>query len=263
MLATTPSRLLLTAFTAFGLPLLISQSGNAQQPTMGTIQSLTTGDRACYVELLDDQGQRSTQFASFEICEQDLVGQRVQLTYTSDNIQAVSCQGNPECSESETVMLITQVEVISEPSANPSPGTETAPTRVQDLPDGNYRYWNGTPSGAVVSDQTLLADGGVTFTFRKQGNNVTGIFGYVDGEAICVQGQVNGNTVSGISVQNLAGASVLSAGETFQSFGPSGYVQVRRGRQLSPTMVRYSSTLLNLNDLNRINAGTRVPPSGC
>ncbi len=173
MLATTHSRLLLTVFTALCLPLLLGQSGNAQQPTM------------------------------------------------------------------------------------------TAPSRLQNLPDGNYRYWNGTPSGAVVSDQTLLADGGVTFTLRKQGNNVTGIFGYVDGEAICVQGQVSGNTVSGISVQNLAGASVLSAGETFQSFGPSGYLQVRRGRQVSRNMVRYSSTLLNLSNLNRINAGTRVPPSGC
>jgi hypothetical protein len=265
MLARTHNRLLLTVFTALGLPLLLGQLGNAQQPTMGTIQNLTSGDRACYVELLDDQGQLSTQFASFEVCEQDLVGQRVQLTYTSDNIQAVSCQGNPECNETETVMLITQVDAISEPNpgVEPSPGTATAPSRVQDLPDGNYRYWNGTPSGAVVSDDTLLADGGVTFTFRKQGNNVTGIFGYVDGEAICVQGQVNGNTVSGISVQNLAGASVLSAGETFQSFGPSGYLQVRRGRQISPNVVRYSSTLLNLNNLNRINAGTRVPPSGC
>lgn len=265
MIATTHSRLLLTGFTVLSLPLLLSQPGNAQEPTMGTIQSLTAGDRACYVELIDDQGQLSTQFASFEICEQDLVGQRVQFTYTSGNIQAASCQGNPECNETETVMLITQVDAISEPSpgVEPRPGIETAPSRVQDLPDGNYRYWNGTPSGAVVSDETLLADGGVTFTFRKQGSNVTGVFGYVDGEAICVQGQVNGNTVSGISVQNLAGASVLSAGETFQPFGPSGSLQVRRGRQVSPTVVRYGSTLLNLKDLNRINAGTRVPPSGC
>ena len=258
MIATTHNRLLLTGFTVLSLPLLLSQPGNAQEPTMGTIQSLTAGDRACYVELIDDQGQLSTQFASFEICEQDLVGQQVQLTYTSGNIQAASCQGNPECNETETVMLITQVDAVSE-----DPTTETTPGRVQDLPDGNYRYWSGTPSGAIVADETLLADGGVTFTFRKQGNNVTGIFGYVDGEAICVQGQVNGNTVSGISVQNLAGASVLSAGETFQSFGPSGSLQVRRGRQASPNVVRYGSTLLNLNDLNRINAGTRVPPSGC
>jgi len=44
----------------------------------------------------------------------------------------------------------------------------------------------------------------------------------VDGEAICVQGQVNGNTISGLAVQTLQGASVLSAGESFASFGPSG-----------------------------------------
>jgi hypothetical protein len=259
MLAITNSRLLLAVFTALGLPLLLSQLGHTQQPTVGTIQRLTSGDRACYVELISDQGQRSTQLASFEICLQDLVGQRAQLTYDLGDILAVSCQGNLDCSETETVLLITQVSAMSEPR----PGTRSAITRVQDLPNGNYRYWNGTPSGAVVSSDTLMANGGVTFTFRKQGNNITGIFGYVDGEAACVQGQVNGNTVSGISVQNLAGASVLSAGETFQPFGPSGYLQVRRGRRVSPNVVRYSSTLLNLNGLNRINAGAQVPPRVC
>lgn len=135
--------------------------------------------------------------------------------------------------------------------------------QVQDLPDGNYRYWNGTPSSSMVSDQDLLANGGVIFTFRKQGNNIAGVFGYVDGEAVCVQGQVKGNTVSGISTQNLSGVRVLSAGEAFQSFGPSGYLQVRRGRQVSPDVVRYGSTMLDLNALNRINVGSQVSPSSC
>jgi len=235
--------------TAFGLP------AAADQPPVATIQSLTAGDRACYVDLTADSGQTSTEFADFDICEQDLVGKRVRLTYESGNILAESCQGNPDCGQSETVMLITQVEVLAPVNA--------PTTSVQGLADGNYRYWSGTPSQAIISDDTLLANGGTVFRFRKQGNIVTGIFSYVDGEAICVRGQVNGNTVSGIAVQNLRGASVLSRGESFVSFGPSGALSVRRGRQVSRQVVRYDSALLNLAGVNRINAGSVLPPSGC
>ncbi|MBW4460664.1 MAG: hypothetical protein KME47_10560 [Nodosilinea sp. WJT8-NPBG4] len=251
--------LLSIALSVLGLPLLLIQPSEAQQPAIGTVQSLKVGDRACYVEVVDDQGENFTEFADFEICQQNLVGQRVRFTYEMGDIQAASCQGNPECAARETVMLITQAQAISEPNPAPQP----ARSRVQDLPDGNYRYWNGTPSGSVVSDAALLANGGVTFTFNKRGSAITGVFGNVDGEAICVQGQVNGNTVSGFAVQNLQGARVSSAGETFQSFGPSGYLQVRRGRQVSPNIVRYGSASLNLNSLNRINAGSRIPPRGC
>lgn len=259
MLIKKTNFLLSIALSALGLPLLLIQPSEAQQPAIGTVQRLNAGDRACYVDVVTDQGEKFTEFADFEICEQNLVGQRVQFTYESGNIQAASCQGNPDCADTETVMLITQAQVMSAPNPAPQP----ALSRVQDLPDGNYRYWNGTPSSSVVSDADLLANGGVTFTFSKRGSAITGVFGYVDGEAICVQGQVSGNTVSGFAVQNLQGARALSTGETFQSFGPSGYLQVRRGRQVSPSVVRYGSALLNLNDLNRINAGSRIPPRGC
>ena len=259
MLNKKTSFLLSIALAALGLPLLLIQPSKAQQPAIGTVQSLNMGDRACYVEVVNDQGEQFTEFANFEICEQNLVGKRVQFTYELDNIQAASCQGNPDCPDTERVMLITQAQVMSEPNPAPRP----APSRVQDLPDGTYRYWNGTPSSSVISDAALLANGGVTFTFSKRGSAITGVFSNVDGEAICVQGQVSGNTVSGFAVQNLQGARVLSTGETFQSFGPSGYLQVRRSRQASPSVVRYGSALLNLNNLNRINAGSRVPPRGC
>jgi len=121
----------------------------------------------------------------------------------------------------------------------------------------------GHTTQSIVSDETLLANGGIMFLFRKQGNNVTGIFSYVDGAAICVQGQVNGNTISGLAVQTLQGASVLSAGESFTSFGPSGALSVRRGRNVSRQVVRYDSALLNLAGLNRINAGSVLPSRGC
>ncbi len=327
------------ALIGLGSVLLASQAVQAEQPASGTVLDATAGDRACYVTLIDNEGQVSTEFAGFEICEQDLVGRQIRPTYTSDNILAASCQGDLDCGESETVMLITQAEVIAPPTvavvqrldagdrgcyvelvdpngqmsiqfANPEicnqpiagksvqltygtgsipayscggdpscgetdmatlitqanvptgPMGATRPT-IGSLPDGNYRYWSGSSNNAVVSNEELLTNGGVTFLFRKQGNNIAGVFGYVDGEAICVQGQVNGDTVTGISVQNLRGATVRSAGESFTSFGPAGRLQVRRGRQVSRETVRYSSTLLDLTGLNRINAGPALPPNGC
>jgi hypothetical protein len=54
----------------------------------------------------------STQYADFEICEQDLVGQRVELIYEAANIQAASCEGDPDCRQTEEVMLIVEVQVI-------------------------------------------------------------------------------------------------------------------------------------------------------
>lgn len=223
-----------------------------EPPTVGTIRQLTAGDRACYVDLVDDAGQSSTQYANFEICEQDLVDRRVSLTYEVGNILAASCQGDVDCEQSNTVTLISQANAIESPEL----------LKVSNLPDGNYRYWTGTPNAATVSDAELLEEGGTLFRFRKQGNNITGIFSYIDGESICVSGQSNGNTVTGIAVQP-EDSSVLSSNETFANFGASSALKVRRGLRTVTQTVVYNSAILDLNGFNRINAGTVLPPSGC
>jgi hypothetical protein len=65
------------------------------------------------MELEDAKGQRSEEEASFEICEQaQLVGQRVQLTREPTSILAMSCQGDPECTQRDTVDLIITAEVV-------------------------------------------------------------------------------------------------------------------------------------------------------
>lgn len=92
--------------------LIYSEASLANPPSTAIVKTLISGDRACYVELMDDKGKVSTQYADFEICEQDLVNKRVKLTYKAGNIQAESCQGNPECTASEKVMLIIKAQVI-------------------------------------------------------------------------------------------------------------------------------------------------------
>lgn len=151
------------------------------------------------------------------------------------------------------------------PTRSPSPAPNLTPTstgqstvRISDLPNGVYRYWNGQPSspGGRVTDEEMFQRGGVTFLFRKMGNQVEGSFGYVDGEAACVRGTVNGNTISGRAFSD--NGSIASRGETFANWGPASFLQVRRGVRAG-IQTRYSSAILNLNGLNRINAGDQAP----
>ncbi|MBE9178332.1 hypothetical protein IQ268_06990 [Oculatella sp. LEGE 06141] len=157
-------------------------------------------------------------------------------------------------------VLVCQQAIAPTPVPPVSAPPVSAPP-VSSLPDGVYRYWNGAIApGTVVSDEELLNRGGATFLFRKQGNRVVGTFAYVDGEAICLTGQLNGNTVTGQAFSE--DSSVRNTGEQFTAWGPSGFLQVRRGRRVG-NRSRYDSALLNLSALSRINTGTRTPASTC
>lgn len=88
-----------------------TQASGASAPEIAVVRALVPGDRACYVEVEDGQGQRSQQPAGFEVCERsELVGERVRLTRERTAIAAMSCQGDPECAESDTVDLIVAIE---------------------------------------------------------------------------------------------------------------------------------------------------------
>ena len=79
-------------------------------PEAPKVVSLQAGDIACYVEL--DYGNRTDSLlADFEICEQPLVGKRISFETRKENVMAASCEGDPECGDSEQVDLITSVKV--------------------------------------------------------------------------------------------------------------------------------------------------------
>ena len=87
--------------------------------------SMENGDRACYLNVRTDGGAERTEFGDFRLCESDeFVGQRVLLTATPSQVQAASCQGDPDCPDSEPVNLVTNIDPA--PSAVPaSPGDST------------------------------------------------------------------------------------------------------------------------------------------
>lgn len=101
-----------------GLFLLVSVSAEATtagKKTVGTVKSLSQGDVACYVDLVDENNQGFSEMADFDICglESKIKGKKVKLTYTAQNVMADSCQGNPECKDSKTVQLITSVTLMN------------------------------------------------------------------------------------------------------------------------------------------------------
>ena len=114
---------------AFALPAAAQDTvtvGGEKKRAFGTPTEFQNGDTACYVTLKDDRGATFDELADFDLCamEKSLKGKRLALTYKTARVMAASCQGDPDCKKSETVVLIA--------SAKPAP--LTAPARAAQTP---------------------------------------------------------------------------------------------------------------------------------
>lgn len=77
------------------------------------VRGRVAGDRACYLMVEDETGKTRDQMASFELCErEDLVGRRARLHFEKGQVMAESCQGNPDCPDTETVDLVTGIDLL-------------------------------------------------------------------------------------------------------------------------------------------------------
>ncbi len=75
-----------------------------------TVLSAVAGDRGCYLSVAPEGEPPAERMAAFEICERtDLIGMRVRLVSEMQNVQAMSCQGDPECTATERVDVVTAV----------------------------------------------------------------------------------------------------------------------------------------------------------
>ncbi|HEY7766825.1 hypothetical protein [Longimicrobium sp.] len=76
------------------------------------VRELTLGDRGCYLQV-EAGGVRREEIGAMELCERaDLVGRTVRLGRAPGAVPAMSCQGDPECAQSDTVMLVHRVDVV-------------------------------------------------------------------------------------------------------------------------------------------------------
>ncbi|MFN4017070.1 MAG: hypothetical protein ACK4JB_17160 [Reyranella sp.] len=130
---------------AFGLPAAAQDTvtvGGEKKRAFGTPTAFQNGDTACYVTLKDDRGAAFDELADFDLCalEKSLKGKRLALTYKTARVMAASCQGNPDCKKSETVVLIA--------SAKPAP--LTAPAPAAPTPAKSTQTSFCTPSETIV-----------------------------------------------------------------------------------------------------------------
>jgi hypothetical protein len=79
----------------------------------GVIFSAVVGDTACYLQIKDESGMTHDEMASFGLCEEpELLHQPSEFAYERANVIAASCEGSPECTETDEVWLIVVVNKV-------------------------------------------------------------------------------------------------------------------------------------------------------
>jgi len=131
---------------------------------------------------------------------------------------------------------------------------------VESLPNGNYRLC----SDSAPADIERVS--GVCFRFRKQGEEIVGEYYYpYEGSQVCLNGEVNRNTVTGQAVEKMKTTPDLP--QERHNWRQEGFLQVGRPKLQATwneaTYVRYRSAILNLNQFYQFNAGTVLPPQNC
>ncbi len=120
-----------TLLTLAALPAMAQDTvtvGGVKKRAFGIPIEFQNGDVACRVTLKDDRGATFDEAADFDLCAQEkaLKGKRLALTYKAARVMAASCQGDPDCKKSETIVLIA--------SAKPAPLAAAAPSSPRRLP---------------------------------------------------------------------------------------------------------------------------------
>jgi hypothetical protein len=191
---------------------------------LGTLQSLQVGDRGCYVEVRSSDGSLANVLGSFELCDATAaVGQEARLYYEPQTVTAATCQGDPECQDQETVLVLMRAEVIGAAAAAApgSPGSPSAarpnpvnPASSVIVPDGKYMgvaatgedvYYHGISfqCGDLPLNDPCWGQPNISYTI---GNDE--VFGLVDCQAmVLTEAWVGGERVA----QNLAPQSPAMA----------------------------------------------------
>jgi hypothetical protein len=88
--------------------------GSAAEATAGdttvyTFVSVEQADTACYVTVHDASGAEKTYPGEFDLCTHDPipgVGAKVRIEWGTANVLAASCEGNPDCPDSDEVAIV-------------------------------------------------------------------------------------------------------------------------------------------------------------
>jgi len=84
-------------------------SASAGDTNVYTFVSVEQADTACYVTVHDAGGAEKTYPGEFDLCTHDpipAVGARVRIEWGTATILAASCEGNPDCPDSDEVQIV-------------------------------------------------------------------------------------------------------------------------------------------------------------
>lgn len=98
-------------FLTFLAALLANCGDAAPAPETYLVKAVEQGDISCYIELERD-GAVTMHSGDFEVCKPELVGKRVAIETSQANVQSEECQGDPECTLSESVELIVKMTPV-------------------------------------------------------------------------------------------------------------------------------------------------------
>ena len=149
--------------------------GKFSKRVNGTVVDMNAGDVACYLTLKDEKVGEFTEMADFELCNKPkaYLGRRVALTYTLGTVMADSCQGNPSCKKTQTVALVSAMNVLSaSPTSRPAPpsaiGSRKQPTFCTDKETVVFACRTGAKLVSVcASQQATRTKGYLQYRFGK------------------------------------------------------------------------------------------------
>jgi hypothetical protein len=101
--------------------------------TVATLRGAQNGDVACYLELDDEQGRRYQEMADFDLCinADQLIGKKVRMHFSVASVMADSCQGDPECKDSQKVALVDRLDPLPQGTATTAASGFCLPAEVE------------------------------------------------------------------------------------------------------------------------------------
>lgn len=146
--------------------LLVAGAGMAEDAPgklRAQVESAQAGDIACYLQLSDGRSL----MADFALCDERMPPhkQTIWLLSEQSRVAAASCEGDPECRDTETVELVVDwqseqsASAVCEPGSNPVFSCSTGRKRVAlcQRPDGQLWYRFGVDLDAPEKSLTVPA----------------------------------------------------------------------------------------------------------
>ncbi len=122
------------------------------QPKVGTVKELVTGDIICYATIVDEQGKEHNVGASFEICAESekYLNKKVRLSYEIASLN--DCESIEPCGKSREESIISQMEILGESPTKPqASNSSTYSNGKWTVTIGNSNSWSGVNNTGNVT----------------------------------------------------------------------------------------------------------------